>query len=58
MTKARTGTFKEFQDFTLDVVQGKRKVAADDPKIWIERHEGADEAGPISSPVGGAKREF
>jgi len=37
----KTGTFKEFQDFTLAVARGKRKVDPSEPRIWIERREDA-----------------
>ncbi len=38
----RTGTFREFQDFTLAVARGERKVDPNDPKIWVERREGEE----------------
>ena len=38
----KTGTFKEFRDYTLAVVRGKRAIDPREPKIWVER-TGADE---------------
>ena len=40
--RTRTGTFQEFKDFTLAVVRGERTVDAHEPKVWIERRDGAD----------------
>jgi predicted transcriptional regulator len=42
--QTKTGTFREFQDFTLAVMQGKRAVDPSEPKVWIERRDG-DESG-------------
>lgn len=39
----RTGTFRQFKDYTLPVARGERKVEPNEPKIWIER--GDTEAG-------------
>ena len=33
----RTGTFKEFQDHTLAIARGERKVDRGEPKVWRER---------------------
>jgi predicted transcriptional regulator len=38
--KTRTGTFKEFKDFTLAVARGERQVDPNEPKIWIETRGG------------------
>src|ERR1039458_6694182 len=38
--RAKTGTFKEFQDFTLAVARGERKVDPHEPKIWVETQDG------------------
>lgn len=38
--KHRTGSFREFKNFTLAVARGERAVAPGEPKIWIERVEG------------------
>ena len=32
----KTGSFREFKEFTLAVVRGERKVDSRDPKIWVE----------------------
>ncbi len=32
----KTGSFREFKEFTLSVVRGERKVDPSEPKIWIE----------------------
>ena len=53
----RTGTFLQFKDNTLAVARGGRKVAPNDPKIWIERGDaqvGADRD-PIYLPGGRSK---
>ena len=42
--RTRTGTFKEFQDFTRAVVRGERKVDPNEPKIWMERRDGDNTA--------------
>jgi predicted transcriptional regulator len=44
MTKTRTGTFQEFEDFTLDVARGKRIVDRAEPKIWLERADPGEHA--------------
>jgi predicted transcriptional regulator len=36
----KTGTFREFKDFTLAVARGERQVDPNEPKIWIERRPG------------------
>ena len=38
--RVKTGTFKEFQDFTLAVARGERKVDPNEPKVWMESREG------------------
>ncbi len=42
--KVRTGTFKEFQAFTLTVARGKKSVDPHEPKIWIESRESGERA--------------
>jgi predicted transcriptional regulator len=42
--KVRSGTFKEFQAFTLAVARGERTVDPSEPKIWIESQEGEETA--------------
>ncbi len=37
--RVKTGTFKEFQDFTLAVARGERTVDPNEPKIWMEARE-------------------
>ena|SRR5208282_2429998 len=32
----KTGSYREFKEFTLAVVRGERKVDPSEPKIWIE----------------------
>lgn len=32
----KTGSFREFKEFTLAVVRGQRKIDPTEPKIWIE----------------------
>jgi predicted transcriptional regulator len=54
----KTGTFKEFQDFTLAVARGERKVDPHEPKIWIESREhsaGVETAIQFTSLEAGAK---
>src|SRR6185312_3970499 len=54
----KTGTFKEFQDFTLAVARGERKVDPNEPKIWIEAREGgtgSETAVQFTSLEAGAK---
>lgn len=34
--RRRTGTFAEFRAFTLDVVEGRRKLGPAEPRVWIE----------------------
>jgi predicted transcriptional regulator len=41
----KTGTFREFQAFTLAVARGERKVDPNEPKIWMETREGETDAG-------------
>jgi predicted transcriptional regulator len=33
----KTGTFKEFKEFSLAVARGTRRVNPDEPKIWVEQ---------------------
>jgi predicted transcriptional regulator len=40
--KQKSGTFKEFKQFTLDVVKGKRRVDPTAPRIWVESSDPAD----------------
>lgn len=42
--RARTGTFKAFQAFTLAVAGGEQTVDPSAPKIWIESREGDEGA--------------
>jgi predicted transcriptional regulator len=42
--RARTGTFKEFQAFTLAVARGEQTVDPSEPKIWIESREDCESA--------------
>jgi predicted transcriptional regulator len=52
----RTGTFKEFQEYTLAVVRGERTVDPNEPKVWIESREGdADHSVQFTSLEAGAK---
>jgi predicted transcriptional regulator len=37
--RVKTGTFKQFQDFTLAVARGERKVDPNEPKVWMESRE-------------------
>ena len=37
----KVGTLKEFKDYTLAVVRGERKVDPNEPKIWVDRIDGA-----------------
>ena len=56
--KVKTGTFKEFKDFTLAVARGERKVDPNEPKIWIETrggNAGAETAVQFTSLEAGAK---
>jgi len=32
----KTGSFREFREFTLAVVRGQRKIDPTEPKIWVE----------------------
>jgi len=41
----KTGTFQEFKDYTLAVARSERKVDPSEPKIWVERVEGAEDTG-------------
>jgi predicted transcriptional regulator len=34
--KHKYGTYQEFKKFTLDVVNGKRQVDPNEPRIWVE----------------------
>jgi predicted transcriptional regulator len=38
----KTGSFREFKEFTLAVVRGKRRVNAGEPKTWIESADPSD----------------
>nr|WP_294543910.1 hypothetical protein [uncultured Rhodopila sp.] len=38
--RTKTGTFKEFKDFTLAVARGERRVEPNEPKILIETPAG------------------
>ncbi len=54
----KTGTFKEFRDFTLAVARGDRTVDPNEPKIWMEpRHGevGGETAVRFTSLEAGAK---
>jgi hypothetical protein len=49
MTKAirkpgtfKTGSFKEFKEFSLAVVRGERQIDPKEPKIWVERTDATD----------------
>ena len=35
----KTGRFRDFKEFTLAVVRGRRKVDPSEPKIWVESAE-------------------
>lgn len=41
----KTGTLKQFKEFTLAVVRGERKVDLKEPKIWVEPADAADRTG-------------
>jgi len=43
----KTASFKEFKDFTLAVVRGKRKVDPRAPKIWVESSNPAEKKAPV-----------
>ena len=56
--RVKTGTFKQFQDFTLAVARGERKVDPNEPKVWMESREddtGAETAVQFTSLEAGAK---
>jgi predicted transcriptional regulator len=56
--RVKTGTFKEFQDFTLAVARGERKVDPNEPKVWMESREdatGTETAVQFASLEAGAK---
>ena len=38
--RVKTGTFKEFQEYTLAVARGSRRVDPNEPKVWIESRQG------------------
>jgi predicted transcriptional regulator len=38
----KTGSFREFKEFTLAVVKGQRKIDPTEPKIWIESADPSD----------------
>ena len=46
----RTGSFREFKDFTLSVVRGQRKMDLTEPKIWVEMPETSEQTTVLSSP--------
>lgn len=37
MTERNTGSFKDFEAYTLAVVRGVRDVDPNEPKLWVER---------------------
>jgi predicted transcriptional regulator len=39
----KTGSFKEFKEFTLGVVRGKRKLDPSEPKIWVESADSSED---------------
>ena len=41
---SKTGSFKEFQDYTMAVVRQERAVDPREPKVWIEQRDGGDHA--------------
>lgn len=45
--RTKSGTFKEFQAFTIAVARGERTVDPNEPKVWIERRDG-DASGATS----------
>ena len=56
--QVKTGTFKEFKDFTLAVARGERKVDPNEPKVWMESREddtGTETAVQFTSLEAGAK---
>jgi predicted transcriptional regulator len=53
--KERVGTFKEFQDYTLAVARGQRKVDPSEPKIWAEASREGSGAVQFRSLEAGAK---
>lgn len=56
--RVKTGTFKEFKDFTLAVARGERKVDPNEPKVWMESREddtGTETAVQFTSLEAGAK---
>jgi predicted transcriptional regulator len=56
--RVKTGTFKQFQDFTLAVARGERKVDPNEPKVWMESREddtGTETAVQFTSLEAGAK---
>ena len=38
----KTGSFREFKEFTLAVVKGQRKIDPTEPKIWMESADPSD----------------
>jgi len=38
----KTGSFREFKEFTLAVVKGQRKIDPTEPKIWVESADPSD----------------
>jgi predicted transcriptional regulator len=56
--RVKTGTFKEFQDFTLAVARGEHEVDPNEPKVWMESREdatGTETAVQFASLEAGAK---
>ena len=42
--RRKVATFEEFKEFTRAVVRGERTVDPNEPKIWVERIEGGEQA--------------
>jgi predicted transcriptional regulator len=38
----KTGSFREFKEFTLAVVKGQRKIDPTEPRIWVESADPSD----------------
>jgi predicted transcriptional regulator len=56
--RVKTGTFKEFQDFTLAAARGERQVDPNEPKVWMETRGGdidSETAVQFTSLEAGAK---
>ena len=43
--RQKSGTFREFQDHTLAIARGERRVEPGEPKIWSEPVARSDKAG-------------